>query len=572
MKQVIFTVYDDIKKEIAGLTRMESDVVFNMDKANTLLVAEYFDRLVQNKREYAEKIGADFKFFHNTMDTSELKNENDFTNVNLYKHYLFAQLAKEYDEVMYVDMDVVFNTDLNVFEEHDLSKGIHVKDQDNEIIWKNKNEIALVRIGKRSPTLKYFITKELLDGKDNHVMNTGIMLGRSEHILQINYLERLKEANDIIDELKDLPELLNPHYYPNNESIFSYILEKFNIPYVLLEEEWHKIYSDKPEEGLTGHCIHFINKQFGRYFTEKTKCIYSLHIDIPQELLDNPKSFKDNPLTKSEMAKIGFNQYKDQLIDNHASYAKAVGAQYIHFQRDNDYEEFRKRFTNLSEYDIVNLYKIWLLDKLTREYDLVMYVDLDVYFRDKASIFDTVPADHSICCLYDTSEDLHITATNTYFNKFKKDFRNPEAKYWNAHAMLVEEDLEPDNYVFNTGIIITSKKCMEQLDYFSDIDEVLENMKELKEDEFSMYPEKVRGSFGYDNETIMAYKVNKNKVAVTQLPVWWHWRHYYKSKEAMIPGTFQFKDDLYRLSKKCDEWDVSIIHFISKNFGLVFDA
>jgi hypothetical protein len=61
MKQIIFTVYDDIKKEIAGLTRMESDVVFNMDKANTLLVAEYFDRLVENKKEYAEKIGADFK-------------------------------------------------------------------------------------------------------------------------------------------------------------------------------------------------------------------------------------------------------------------------------------------------------------------------------------------------------------------------------------------------------------------------------------------------------------------------------------------------------------------------------
>ena len=87
-----------------------------------------------------------------------------------------------------------------------------------------------------------------------------------------------------------------------------------------------------------------------------------------------------------------------------------------------------------------------------------------------------------------------------------------------------------------------------------------------------MYPEKVRGSFGYDNETIMSYKVNKNKVAVTQLPVWWHWRHYYKSKEAMITGTFQFNDDLYRLNTKCNEWDVSIIHFISKNFGLVFDA
>lgn len=571
MKRIIFAIYDDIKKELDGPTEMEAKNIFNMDQANSLLMSEYFDKLVENKREYANSIGVEFKLFHNTMEDFVLENENDFTNVNLYKHHLFAKLAEEYDEVMYVDMDVVFNTDLNVFEEHDLSKGIHVKDQDSDILSKNKNEIVLSRVGKRAPTLKYFITKDLLDGQDNHVLNTGIMFGRSEHILQLKYIERTKEVSEKIQELKARPELLNIHYYANNESIFSYIVEKYKVPYVLLDEAWHKMYDDKPAEGLEGHCIHFINKQFGRFFKEKTKCLFSLHIDIPKELLDNPRSFKDNPLSKSEITKNQLNEYKDKLIDNHNSYANAIGATYIHYSEDKDYKTFRKRFTNLSEYDIVNLYKIWLLDQLTKEYDLVMYIDLDVYFRNHASIFDTIPCDYALCCLYDDKNRLGIKTTNDYFKSFKQDYRNPESKYWNTHALLIEDGLDGDNYVFNTGVVIASKRTMEQLDYFSDIDEVLENMKELKEDEFSMYPEAIQKSFGYDNETIFSYKAKKNDVIVYQLGEWWHSRNYYEGKESFKQGTQARKNSLSKYKTRCKDWQVTIVHFISKNFGLAFD-
>jgi hypothetical protein len=41
-------------------------------------------------------------------------------------------------------------------------------------------------------------------------------------------------------------------------------------------------------------------------------------------------------------------------------------------------------------------------------------------------------------------------------------------------------------------------------------DESAQEMKELKEDEYSMYHENVRSQFGYDNETIFAYKVKNN--------------------------------------------------------------
>ena len=570
MKRVIFTTFDDINHSVqSGFDSLNAQYTQNQDDANTLLVEEYFDRLVLNKKEYADKIGVDFIFYHNEMKDFDIDAGMEFTKVNLWKHHLMANLAEEYDEVMYVDMDVLFNTDLNVFQEHDLSKGIHVKDNDEDVTHKDKEEFQLWEIGLRSPILKYFITKDLLDGKDNHVMNTGILIGQSQHIKQIKFIERTKEAIEKIDALKKEPHFINRLYYPNNESIFSYIMEQYNIPYVMLDEMWHNRYDDKPKVGLEGHCIHFISKQFNRFFNDKTKAIFSLHIEIPDNRLDNPKGYKDTNLSKSKIAQKQFVKYEKQLMDNHNDYAKAVGATYTTYKRDNEYEEFYKRFPDLSEYDVVNLYKVYKLEQLTKEYDLVMYIDLDVYFINHADIFESTPCNYAFCCMYDKKAHLKINASQEYFAKFKKDYRNPEAKYWNAHALLLEEDLEPSDNVYNTGIMVASNYVMKQLDYFSDIEDVIATMKELKHD--SMYPPNIQASFGYDNETIMAYKVEKNNVNNYRLSDFWHLRHYYSTKEAF------YKNELARFQQKTKldadiiEWDASIVHFISKNFGLVFD-
>ena len=45
--------------------------------------------------------------------------------------------------------------------------------------------------GMRNPTLKYYITKDLLNGKDNHVINTGIMIGNSSDIKKLTIYKKI---------------------------------------------------------------------------------------------------------------------------------------------------------------------------------------------------------------------------------------------------------------------------------------------------------------------------------------------------------------------------------------------
>ena len=573
MKRIIFTSFDDIEK------------IGDNDNANFLLVKEYFDRLVSNKEEYAKSIGVDFKFFYNTMKDFDIPNELEFTKVNLYKHHLMAQLAEKYDEIMYVDMDVLFNTNENVFEAHDLNKGIHIKDQDFQIVAKDNKELLLIKIGLRSPTLKYHITKDMLGGKDNHVINTGVIIGKSSHIKQIKFVERLPDMISLLQNIKDNnvnasdTSYIRKLYYANNEAFFSYILENYNIPYVILNDEWHFFYSNPSDHvGLEGKLLHFINKKFNRFFNDKTKAIFSLYVKIDDDKLDSPPTSRLEPIgNKSKRTQMQFEKYYDDLVKDKQEYAQNIGADFILFENDDRYKEFRKRFPTLSEYDIINLYKIYCLDELTKQYDLVCYLDFDVCCRRKdVDIFENVPCEYAVCCEFKPKHELGINHSTEYFNSFIIDFRSPHAKYWNAHALLSEEGIEPDFPVFNTGIIAASRRVMEQMDYFGDIDEVIQKMKELKEDEFSMYPEKIRLSFGYDNESIFGYKVKKNNLLTYNLwnPLW-HGKHSLRHAEAYNDEIriTTFKGKLVERDFKvwCREKNPVFIHFISKQFGLVFD-
>jgi hypothetical protein len=576
MKRVIFTSYDDLKVEIDK---------WNVNYAADHLIREYYDRLVENKRAYAESIGVDFIFYKNEMGNMPeftSKNQFEFTRVNLYKHYLMSNLADEYDEIMYVDMDVVFNTDENVFDAHDLEKGIHITTQTDAVESKEANEVIYAEIGMRNPTLKYHITKDLLlaDGLksgENHVINTGLIIAKAEHIKQIKFIDRLPGIINKIKEIQEEPKnksYIKTHYYPNNESIFSYILEKNKIPFVIMSKEWNFIMNWMPDKDRTQpkdcKIIHMVGKKFNAFFEDKTQVVFSIHIDIPIDKLDQPAGPKDDEKNKSERTKERLLKYKDDLLENHKWYAKENGMEYLHFGRDEQYEEFYNKYSYLTEYNVINLYKIWLLDKLSKEYDLVLYVDFDVWMRTSDNIFHYTTPEYTLCCDMESSFEVGVMLNDPfYFHFYRHDFRNPEAKYWNAHALCSEEDIEPNDYVFNTGIIAASKRVMEQLDYFGDMDEVLAKMTELTTD--SIYPESVQRSFGWDNETIMAYKVQKNDVPSRTLGVLWHCKNQYYTKEAFTYGTKDYFKAKAELDAKIQQHGSVMIHFISKCFPLAFE-
>tara|TARA_R110000764_G_scaffold90565_2_gene172815 strand:+ start:56 stop:583 length:528 start_codon:yes stop_codon:yes gene_type:complete len=173
--------------------------------------------------------------------------------------------------------------------------------------------------------------------------------------------------------------------------------------------------------------------------------------------------------------------------------------------------------------------------------------------------------------VYETPHQAGVRFNNTYYLKrYKHDFRNPESKFWNAHALLTEEDLDTDDLViFNTGIMMSSKNVMDKIDYFSDIDKVIETMTEVKE--YSMYTDPIRASFGYDNETIMSYKVCKNNVSMYDMPKWWHHKNNYWSLDSFDPTHKHYELAKHEYVSKAIESNSVIIHFISKHFELAFD-
>lgn len=573
MKRIIFTVYDDLNKV---------DDTHDLGTPAVKLVDEYFDKLLQNKKDYAESIGVDFKFYHNTMKDFDCDISLEFTKVNLYKHYIMCKLAEEYDEVLYVDMDVVLNTKENMFDEHDLEKnGYHIKYQDDHVQSTQVKEVLFNEIGLRSPTLKYHITKAMLGGEDNediHVMNTGIMLANSKWIQKLDFINNMQVALNRLEEIKrkaikeNEQSYITLHFYPNNEALFAWMVLEYDIPFYNLDDEWHCIVDHFPKQYNFNDmkAIHFINKKFNSFFKDKTYAMFSIHVDIPDDKLDNPRGHFNATVSKSKHVKDQLAKYKDALIDNHKQQADAINATYIHYGRDEQYEEFYKRFPDLSEYDVINLYKIWLLDKLTKEYDGVLYVDLDCYFtKIGISIFDYVPWEVAFCCNYSTPQDLYINRTGNYFESYRYDFRSPHAKYWNTHALLAEDEIDPVCDVYNTGVMVASRKVMDKLNYFSDIDKVLSAMKELKEDEYSMYPPQIRKSFGYDNETITSYKVVKNNVFSFRLNDDWHFKHNENYPESYIKDTTTYIREKAKIADQLNKRQ--IIHFISKNFSLVFD-
>ena len=258
---------------------------------------------------------------------------------------------------MYVDMDVLFNTTENIFEKLELSKGIHIQQQDSQIKNKDIEAILFNQVGQRNPTLKYHITKDLLGGKDCHVLNTGVMIGKSKHIKQLKFIERIPDITKKIYQIKEdnLQSedsiYLRMFYYPNNEALFSYIVEHYNIPYVLMDPEWHYIIGNelKHLDWSEIKVAHIISKKFNCFFNDKTKCVFCIHIDIPDENLDSPRSPHDDDVPKSKRTKQRLAAYKDKLDKNHSDYAKSIGAEYIRFGRDDQYEEFFKRFPDLSD-------------------------------------------------------------------------------------------------------------------------------------------------------------------------------------------------------------------------------
>ena len=130
---------------------------------------------------------------------------------------------------------------------------------------------------------------------------------------------------------------------------------------------------------------------------------------------------------------------------------------------------------------------------------------------------------------WDLSKGITVMSEDWTFkdiNRSSHSIRSPLAKYWNARAMGHIKE------VFNTGIVGACKNDLSALDYFGELHTILQEMKELKEDDF--WPEDIRNLFGYDNETIFACKIKEYQ---NLYQTGWH---YFMDKFSYIPSNTKF--------------------------------
>ena len=281
-----------------------------------------------------------------------------------------------------------------------------------------------------------------------------------------------------------------------------------------------------------------------------TRVIFSLYIDISKKDLDYQKPYRGDDIPKTERTKLQFQEYYGKLLACKQKYANDIGVPFLMYEYDRDFEAYKKWWNSvypqITEYNIVNFYKLQILDTLCRQYDEVLYLDFDVVPVTTENFFEA----------HDLSKGIAIKHNNALAKKRLEDLstisidsiRSPTAKYWNALAMLQSQGYDHENDVYNTGIIGASSKHIRKLNYFRNIDKHIKLMDRLIDD--PTYPERIRKMFGWDNETIWSYLVKRTDVPIQFLDSQWH---LFLDRYNVIPSKTKF------------------VHVINKKFDSVFD-
>ena len=99
MNDLIFSIYTSVTDTTKKRTHNQEQF------------KKYFTRLRDGLKNYASVCNADFKLL--TPDAS------DYDNLNIYKIKQWEKFCDDYDRVLYLDLDIIPNTNINIFSKFD---------------------------------------------------------------------------------------------------------------------------------------------------------------------------------------------------------------------------------------------------------------------------------------------------------------------------------------------------------------------------------------------------------------------------------------------------------------------
>jgi len=281
-ERIIFSIYIDIPEHLLDETGYSRHATVNKHRVNRAgetkdKLNAYKNQLIWTQKAYADICDADYKVY--TYDKQWIdyylyckkvyENLPMYHIVNYYKNYLLHKLSYEYDEVFYMDIDIIPRTKENIFEVHDMSK-LWAKTNNELAEWGKHYDLTKYNSCDRNPAIKYWNCYALLleNGfePENDVINTGTIIGGSEAIQSMDWNN---EFEDLVVKMKALqdddetmfPEALHSRFAFDNETMFSYLVKSKNLNYDTLDDNWHGRLPDD-EINWDHKIIHAINKKF----------------------------------------------------------------------------------------------------------------------------------------------------------------------------------------------------------------------------------------------------------------------------------------------------------------------
>ena len=275
------------------------------------------------------------------------------------------------------------------------------------------------------------------------------------------------------------------------------------------------------------------------------KVIYSVYVDVPSEEHYGQSKQRNDTTEKADITVNAFKKHYTKLVESKRKYANDIGATFMMFGYDLRYQSFEQKLLkvcpDLTGYEVVNFYKIHLLEELSKDYDEILYLDFDAVPLTNESFFDRWDLTKGICVYNNNAQIVKD-------KEVKHSIRSPSAKYFNCQAMLIDKGLGAKNDVINTGIIGACRDDILKLDFFGEFKDTINLMTKLRSDT-SLYPQNIVDMFRYDNETIFSYKREINKVNIQWLDNDWH---YFLDTQNFIPK------------------ETKIVHCVCKDFDLVW--
>ena len=266
MNRLIFSLYVEVPDN-----EFVDNVETNLNTKKEM--NDNYQKLVDCKQQYADSIGVDFVMINKYKEYyDEMKSKYPFLTtyniINFYKIYLLYKFSSKYDEILFLDFDVVPNTKENFFEVWDLSKGVAILNNNDKVL--RMSQITETTQTIRSPTSKYYNTQAMLLDMgmktENDVINTGIIGINKSNLFKLGYFNNFDQDMIKMTQLKFdtsvFPKKIVEYFGYDNETLFGVKLKQNDVDVQWLDNKWHYFFDNWLFIPKDTKFIHAINKRF----------------------------------------------------------------------------------------------------------------------------------------------------------------------------------------------------------------------------------------------------------------------------------------------------------------------